>query len=564
VSASSYIYVDSVYIYADLPIRLEAADSHIYLRNKAQLIQGDTAGFNNSGLGSLSLYQAGNVNAYAFNFWCPPVGNTSESTINNSYTTNLLGDPDSSTSTTEYVPASFTSNYNGTSNPLVIHGGWIYTYNSLGGASATYNKVDKDGPMSPGLGFTMKGTDGSDNSQDYEFRGKPNTGTISNAVAPGAFLLMGNPYPSGLDAYAFIHDSENLNAIDGTLLFWEQDLDVLSHFTFDYVGAYAAYTIDVNGVETFVPAPFRTYGAQNVDAPTGTGTKVVTRYLDVGQGFFVTGKEGGSGIVKIKNNHRIYSNKADTPSLLFKNSNKKKTLVSSYKRFSLNVDFDIASRDAASEEQFAYTVQLVHNFNDNATEGFDFGMEIRKQNSLESDVSWIQDNQLFAARASVFNQDLVIPINLNSTEDVTLGFRLFDVLNFEIDEDIYLLDKETGTYYNLVSETASLSIDSGNYEDRFEIHFQNNSLSIDDEATNESGLVAFFDANNKEINISNKKAKLINEVILYNVNGTKVISKNLKTVESKIKIATSNLSAGIYFLRCFTDNKIDDFKIVVR
>jgi hypothetical protein len=77
-------------------------------------------------------------------------------------------------------------------------------------------------------------------------------------------------------------------------------------------------------------------------------------------------------------------------------------------------------------------------------------------------------------------------------------------------------------------------------------------------------LVAFFDANNKEINISNKKAKLINEVILYNVNGTKVISKNLKTVESKIKIATSNLSAGIYFLRCFTDNKIDDFKIVVR
>ena len=564
VSASSYIYVDSVYIYADLPIRLEAADSHIYLRNKAQLIQGDTAGFNNSGLGSLSLYQAGNVNAYAFNFWCSPVGSTVENAINNPYTTNLLGDPDSSTSTTEYVPASFTPNYNGTSNPLVIHGGWIFTYNSLAGASAAYNKVDESGPISAGLGFTMKGTDGSDNSQDYEFRGKPSTGTISNAVAPGEFLLMGNPYPSGLDAYAFIHDSENLNAIDGTLLFWEQDLNVLSHFTFDYVGAYAAYTIDINGVETFVPAPFRTYGAQNVDAPAGTGTKVATRYLDIGQGFFVIGKAGGSGVVKTKNSHRIFSNKADTPSLLFKNSNKQKALLSLHKRFSLNVDFDIVSRDAASEEQFAYTVQLVHNFNDNATEGFDFGMEIRKQNSLESDVSWLQNNELFAARASVFSKDLIIPIFLNSTEDVALDFRLFDVQSFESTENIYLLDKETGTYYNLLSETASLSIESGNYEDRFEIHFQNNSLSIEDEGINESGLFAFFDANNKEINISNKKVKIVNKVILFNVNGIKVISKSLKTAERTITIATSNLSTGIYFLRCFTDNKIDDFKIVVR
>ena len=563
VSASSYIYVDSVYIYADVPIRLEAADSHIYLRNKAQLVQGVNAGFNNSGLGSLSLYQAGNVNAYAFNFWSSPVGNTAESATNNSYTTNLLGDPDSSTSTTDYVPASFTSNYNGTSNPLVIHGGWIFTYNSLGGASAAYNKVDKDGPISAGLGFTMKGTDGSENSQDYEFRGKPNSGTISNAVAPGEFLLMGNPYPSGLDAYAFIHDSENLNAINGTLLFWEQDLDVLSHFTFDYVGAYAAYTIDINGVETFVPAPFRTYGAQNVDAPTGTGTKVATRYLAVGQGFSVIGKAGGSGVVKTKNSHRVYSNTAAKPSLFFKNSKEQKNLLS-YKKFSLNVDFDIASRDAASEEEYAYTVQLVHNFNENATDGFDFGMEIQKSQLLDSDASWIQNNQLFSARASVFSKDLIIPIYLNSTEDVALDFRLFDVQSFENTENIYLFDKETTVFHDLLSETASVSLEAGNYEDRFEIRFKTNSLSIEDEATTTTGLAAFFDADNNEINISNKKAKVINEVILYNVNGVKVIHKNLKTSDISIKIATTHLSTGIYFLRCFTDTKIEDFKIAVR
>jgi hypothetical protein len=64
-------------------------------------------------------------------------------------------------------------------------------------------------------------------NQTYTFVGKPNNGTIAtNTVGNDQLLLTGNPYPSALDADAFITD--NINAIqsfsspsiDGTLYFW--------------------------------------------------------------------------------------------------------------------------------------------------------------------------------------------------------------------------------------------------------------------------------------------------------------------------------------------------------
>ena len=54
--------------------------------------------------------------------------------------------------------------------------------------------------INPGEGFTMKGTAGSGDAQRYDFRGKPNNGTISVSVENNQFTLTGNPYPSALDA----------------------------------------------------------------------------------------------------------------------------------------------------------------------------------------------------------------------------------------------------------------------------------------------------------------------------------------------------------------------------
>ena len=556
VNDSNYIYIDSIYIYADSPINLKTTTSHIYLRNNAQLLQSVTNGDENTGLGSLSLYQTSNVSEYGFNYWCSPVGNNSINTnINNPFFLTLLGDPDSSVNILDYAPASFTTSNEGTNNPLVIAKRWIYTFESEGGANSSWNFIGDTKDIKPGLGFTMKGTIGSGNSQVYEFRGKPNSGSISNAVLEGKSTLIGNPYPSGIDAHSFIHDADNIAAIDGTLYFWEQDLSVLSHFTEDYVGGYATYTISSDELtETFIPAPFKTYNQDGTinTAGNGTGSKITRRHLSIGQGFMVNGKSGTSGTVMAKNSHRVYTNTLETPNPFFKTSKKQNDFSSAYMRFRINIDFDDV-----------YTRQLVHNFNQEATDGFDYGLESLLANQLSNDAYWVQNEQAYVAQASSYNKDLSIPIVVNVASNLSLGFRLFGVQNFNSQQHIYLLDNETNMYYNLSSQNVLLSLEAGLYRDRFEIRFQSNPLSAGNEDLENSGLVAFFENELSEIKISNKKANVINKIFLYNINGIKVFSKNLKTQDELINIPVSHLSKGVYFLQCFTETKMANFKLMV-
>jgi hypothetical protein len=59
----------------------------------------------------------------------------------------------------------------------------------------------------------MKGSGSALGNQTYTFVGKPNNGTISsNTVGDDQLLLTGNPYPSAIDADAFITD--NITAIE--------------------------------------------------------------------------------------------------------------------------------------------------------------------------------------------------------------------------------------------------------------------------------------------------------------------------------------------------------------
>ena len=70
----------------------------------------------------------------------------------------------------------------------------------------------------------MKGTSGSGNAQRYDFRGKPNNGTIAVSVLNNKITLVRNPYPSAIDALAYIHDTENASVISGALFIGNKTL----------------------------------------------------------------------------------------------------------------------------------------------------------------------------------------------------------------------------------------------------------------------------------------------------------------------------------------------------
>ncbi len=560
ISNDNYVFVSNQVIFVEDDVNLNESNSRIYLRDEGQLIQGSGL-TGNSGEGELSVYQEGNVGAHEFNYWCSPIGTKDNTTTNNNFGISLLNDI---TGLTTSIPATYnrSSSYNGTSNPLNIEPYWIWKFP----ASSNYSgwvHVQASSTINPGEGFSMKGTTGSNNMQSYDFRGKPNNGTINNNVENEQYTLVGNPYPSALDALEYIHDINNETVITGSLYYWEQDLNTNSHYLSEYNGGYASYTINSTGtVETYVPATFSTYNNQgniNGNGEESASGKRPRRYIPIGQGFMVEGTASGS--VQTKNSHRVFEKESGSNSEFFKSSNIKETVIPSsnfstvpddYKRFRLNIDFNSL-----------YTRQLVETFHHSATNGFDYGLEstIAARSILSSDAYLSSESNNYVAEALAFNQDLQIPLIIITATKTPINIRVIDVQNFN-NAPIYLYDKENNTFTDLTRQPFHINLDAGTYTTRFEIRFIQNTLS------NES-LVKHVDLNVFQNNrlsllkILNPKNLNIRSIEFYDVLGKRVFDKKETSSKKAYSYTTRNLSNGIYIVNITLSNNQNITKKII-
>ena len=549
----AYVFVNDEIVFVEDDINLNEANSSIYLRNEAQVIQGaGTTG--NSGIGELSVYQEANVGEYEYNYWCSPIGSKTSNSVNNPFGITLLNDV---TGLITSTPAGTThsSSYNGTSSPLNIEPYWIWKF-IASDAYSEWIHVQSATSLNPGEGFTMKGTAGSGYAQQYDFRGKPNNGTIGVSVLNNQITLVGNPYPSALDALAYIHDPENAAVITGTLQYWEQDPYVNSHYLRDYDGGYATYTISADGLtETFISAVFNTYngdGSINV-SNTGSGSKTARRYIPIGQGFMVEGT--ATGTVKAKNSHRDYKKEsiAADSTEFFKTSNTKNKISKSingfskvpndYKRFRLNIDFNDN-----------YTRQLVETFHSSATNGFDYGLEskINESDVLASDAHWLVDEKPYVAEALPFDTTLSIPLAIKLKNSSQIRIRIADIQNFESDQPIYLHDTENNTFIDLKSQDFNMSLDAKIYTNRFEITFSKNSLNTIE--TSFDDLRVFQNNNISELKILNPNSLNIKAFSLFDVSGKEVQREQIHDSKKAYTYSTKWLSDGVYIVKINLDN----------
>jgi hypothetical protein len=557
VTENGFIYVSNDVLFTTEDIILADNSSKIYLRNEAQLLQKGIDN-NNQGIGQISVYQNNNVHEYAYNFWCSPVGNTTNSVINNPFKVNQIHDPLLNTSNPiDSQPALFTTGGQGLSTPLTIAKSWLNIFQA-GNSLSNWSNVGDTGNIPPGLGFTMKGTSGSNSNQTYDFRGKPNNGTISNTVLASQWTLIGNPYPSALDALEFIHDSENVNAITGTLYFWQQDLSVLSHNIQDYVGGYASYTISQDGtIETFIPAPFNTYNNNgqinnNGNTLTNLTTKKVKRYLPIGQGFMVEGKTGTTGIVKTKNSHREYYKESNSESEFFRTNQTVSNIPSEYSRFRLNIDFNNT-----------YTRQLVQTFHENATSGFDYGLESKSNNPLSNDANWLQQNIGLTSQASVFNENLVLPLKLNLSTNSLVRFRVVAIENIASNQPIFLYDALTGVYYNLTTTMPEISLVAGIYQNRFDIRFTSSALSNNTNLEATNSFLVTYQKNNEEIVLLNHEKLYINSLDLIDLSGKLIFSNKINSNSGQFKIPVDNIAKGVYIANIKSTNLVSKIKLII-
>lgn len=601
---NAYVYVSDEVLFVNDDVNIEEASAKIYLRDESQLIQGSgTTG--NSGVGKLSVYQTGTVNTFAYNYWCSPVGYVLESdnslplnnNANNYFKPNAnifehVGHANPSLNPITSAIANYTNSYNGSASPFQISQRWIYSFNA--GNPLTPNDypewdyVSQGGTVNPAHGFTMKGNPSS--SQLYDFRGKPNNGQMTATIIQGEQTLVGNPYPSALDALLFIHDPQNSGVADvtggsgmsGALYYWEQAPGAASHYLAQYVGGYATYTISSlasGAVPSFVSAPFSTYnpdGTVNTVGNAGSdGNKTAYRYIPIGQGFMVEGASGsGTSSVYFENSHRAYYKQSGANSYFFRTNNDNNNdnvsteetqydengnslVPDDFKRFRINVDFN--------DDNSPYTRQLLLNFHHTATDGFDYGLEAKSSSEeINSDAHWVLNDEAYTIQAFNFNENLKIPLVVNIELQQPLSFRIFDIQNFDEAQGIYIHDIENDVYVDLRAQNYDINIEPGNYSDRFEIVFTTQALDIKDiEATS---LNIHQNNNLHQLTVQNPNSLDIKTIEIFDVAGKRILQTSYDTIEAQYNLSTLRLSDGVYVVNVITrtNTKTQSQKVIVK
>ncbi len=262
------------------------------------MVQSENSELITSENGRILRRQEGNLNFYWYNYWSSPVG--VQAVTNNSNTNYNIGMIKDGGGISGF---NFTNAYEAEGQ---ISRYWLYTFQN-GQTYYNWQQINELSEIDPGIGYTQKGIHSSNDpadEQQYTFVGKPNNGTIlveandvdgdsDNESEQDVTLttsLIGNPYPSALDARKFIEDNIPVignDVIDGvttgTIYLWEQ-WSGASHYLAEYEGGYG--TINLSSE---VPA----YQWNNPDLNVSDLVKTPSRYIPVAQGFFVEVVEDG-------------------------------------------------------------------------------------------------------------------------------------------------------------------------------------------------------------------------------------------------------------------------------
>lgn len=575
VSPNSYVFASNEVVFVKQQLELNAASSNFYLRKDAQLLQGVTTASTNSGVGSLSVFQEGSTNNFQYNYWCSPVGGNVATAGNSTFGITQLKDiVDLTTSNNPAILAM--NNYNGTASPFAIAPFWI---NKLVASSGYTNwaQVGSDSAINAGEGFTMKGTSGTNTTtvngvlnnpgskQRYDFRGKPNDGTISINVLNLQFTLTGNPYPSAIDLSAFLIEQTNCT---GIAYFWEQDKTVNSHFIADYKGGYGIFSpVERNGTGIYVPATFYSYdGSGNEGSTTATGNSYERRFSPVGQGFIIDGLVNGT--VQMKNSYRVFVKEGIANNSQFErtsSSSKPKTSEAYLSDIKSVSGFDYKTVSTAPTPQIRFNTllnnqglrQMVLAFIPGATDGVDRAMDaLSSGDESPADVYFVINEDEYLINAVNFDIEKKIPIGFKNTDTANFKITVKGIVNFTGTNAVYLHDKTTDLYHDIKNSFYDLTLPGGVNNTRFEITFKSNVTLGVTETTRES-FVVYQDNKAKNLMISNPLLTELAACNLYDVAGKLIFSKKDLGANTTYSFSTSGLSAGIYIVKIATKDKIE-------
>jgi hypothetical protein len=372
----------------------------------------------------------------------------------------------------------------------------FYTYNS---GTNLYNVVTTPltTDFAPATGYLIRAdntlTANTPTTFNGVFTGIPNNGTVPITLnytdAARSYNLVGNPYPSTINANAFI--TENTDNIESTLYFWRKINGALG-------SAYATYN----------PAG-GTLTAHTATSGTPNGT------IQVGQGFFVKAKSAST--LNFKNAMRLPS----TSTQFFRTNTERN-------RIWLNL----------TNTSGVFSQMLVSYMAD-ATQEVD---------SLDG--KYINDSPI--ALTSIINteeytiQGRALPFS--TTDTVPLGFKTNAAGNYTIAIDhvdglfstgqaVFLKDNLLNTVVDLSAGSYSFASAIGTFNSRFEVVYQS-TLAITNPTFTANSVIAFGE--NGEISI-NSGSTIMELVRVYDLQGRLLVEKKqINASETKLATTANN------------------------
>ncbi|MFD2550992.1 LamG-like jellyroll fold domain-containing protein [Bizionia sediminis] len=520
------------------------------LEGESQLIQTTDSDLVVGSNGILEKDQQGTSDLYTYNYWSSPVGITDTSSNNTySFTLNdhIMKD---GTNPLNPVNISYINGYDGSSSGtnLQIAHYWIWKFNNrLTDDYPSWQHVRNTGTILAGEGFTMKGATNTlgniHQEQNYVFHGKPNNGPVSLPINAGNEYLIGNPYASAMDAQQFMRDNGptpggpgNDMLISGTLYFWEH-WGGGSHVLAEYQGGYAAYNFSGG-------TPAVSIGASNPYFDNGgTPTKTPGRYIPVGQGFFVAGVRDGN--LNFNNGQRRFVKEGTSSSIFIRQTWAPEETEDT--RMKIRLGFQSVN---------SLHRQLLVTADTNATLDSDWGYDAPLNEVQVDDMSWLINNDKYTIQGiNAFLSETILPLQIKTSEngEITIGLDRLEYIPDNL--AIYLHDKDLGIYHNLRTAGAyTIYVTAGNYENRFEVTFNNGAVLDLSEPENQANLQVYYANNSESLIINNPNLLAIETLEIMSVLGQRILRiTDLETTHYH-NIKLTKVASGAYIIKLRTAN----------
>jgi hypothetical protein len=384
------------------------------------------------------------------------------------------------------------------------------------------------------------------------FIGEPNNGGKSITVVGGeSSNLIGNPYPSAIDADSFI--LANTGAIDGTLYFWTHNTPIAigtpnpGTGVYAYSGDdYAAYSL-TGGVGT----GFGTGAKSGSTKPTG--------FIAAGQSFFTTSTVAG-GDVKFTNAMRV--NGSDNP---LSNSNFYKTKSPINKTDNTleknRVWLNLTNKQGAFKQTLVGYITGASNTWDKLYDGESFdGNDFLDFYSINQD-----KNLTIQGRALPFDSNDEIPLGYRIALEGTFSINIDETDGLLKNQEVFLEDKVTNKVVNLKEGSYTFNTTAGTFDNRFVLRYKDKTLSTEEPEV-EDGILVLYSNNYKTLIIRNNGIDTtVNSVTLYNMIGQKIAYWDVKGREqTSIQIPIKNLPSEIYIVKVKTTKGESNKKIIVK